>query len=153
MLQRSSYLDIQALAECDPVLKTRSASVDDDDTEMEISMRSSLDGTSTMQTNSVFERDSGVGTLREDFESDIETLSRHGGRTHLRRPVFSPFPPTRSIRNNSNSSRRHRLKEKRSSVDRFTDLDGSDEISDSKPVTEGRTSKLTKKRKVNVFKH
>ena len=144
---RNSYLDIQALAECDPGIKSGSFSVDDDDTEMQVSLRSSLDGTNTIQTSSVFERDSGVGTLREDYESEIETLSRNGGHTKLRQAVYSSLSPQHSFRN---SHRKHRIKEKRSSVNRFTDFDGSDENSDVRHVTDGRTIKLNKKRKVSL---
>ncbi|CAK8682444.1 unnamed protein product [Clavelina lepadiformis] len=77
---RNSFLDIEALAECDPGLK-RVTSFDggikhmtsydpDDDTEADISLKSSLDA--PIRINYAYERDSGISTIKDDPDSESE---------------------------------------------------------------------------------
>ena len=140
---RSSYLDIQALAECDPGLRPRTLS--DDDTEVDISLKSSLDGASVMRTNSAFERDSGVGTLREDYDSETEEL-QNSLKMQMRPStrVYFPYPPYQ----NNRSSRHYRTKEKRMSLDSVTYNNSEDEFEE---IPLEKKPKTIKKRKVKRF--
>ena len=143
----ASYLDVQALAECDPGLKMTLYS-GDDDTEIDFSLKSSLDGAS-FRKNSTFERDSGVGTLRTEYDSDTEMDPHLGAVRGVVGPpyAYAPYPPSypyrRSFRTSKNESNKNRLP-----LDDVTDHDVSEEDSDRTPVE--RRSKHNKKRKVSA---
>ena len=120
----------------------------DDDTEIDFSLKSSLDGAS-FRKNSTFERDSGVGTLRTEYDSDSEMDPHLGAVRGVVGPpyAYAPYPPSypyrRSFRMSKNESNKNRVP-----LDDVTDHDVSEEDSDRTPVE--RRSKHNKKRKVSA---
>ena len=115
----------------------------DDETEIDISLKSSLDD-AAYRKNNTFERDSGVGTLKTECDSDTEVDFQQRLKGVVGPPYsYAPFPPSqpyrKSIRKNRNQSKKNDLP-----LDDFTDRDSSNE--DFPGETRSKNSKRRKVR-------